>query len=231
MASLASSDIFSETFEMIREDLSITFKDKKIFVTSSFQTQSIPLLHMISQIDRNTPVYFLNTGFHFPETLTFKNEVSKLFQLKVIELNPATSKSHQRDNNGNLFFASDPDYCCYLNKIQPLESILIENDVWISGVRADQTSHRKTLNTIEKGLFNTIRYHPLLRWTAKDVDDYIREHKLPSHPLDNFGYVSIGCMPCTRKIISNGLGARDGRWAGLTKTECGLHTQLIKDRQ
>jgi phosphoadenosine phosphosulfate reductase len=219
-----------EVLKTIRETLVNTFKDKKVFTTSSFQTHSVPMLHILSQIDKKIPVYFLNTGYHFPETLRFRDEVSDLLGLHVVDLHPSTPKNHQRDHRGNLLFSSDPDYCCYLNKIQPLEAVLIEYDVWISGVRADQTTNRKTLHDIEPGAFNTIRYHPMLHWTAKNIDQYIKEYQLPSHPLDSYGYSSVGCMPCTRKIVSNSTNARDGRWAGLTKTECGLHTQLVEKR-
>lgn len=220
----------SVAFETMRDTLVNGFRDKKVFATSSFQTQSIPMLHMLSRIDKNIPIYFINTGYHFPETLRFRDEVRDLFGLRVIDLHPPTPKNHQRDNRGNLLFTSDPDYCCYLNKIQPLEAVLIEHDVWISGVRADQTANRKKLKVMEPGAFNTLRYHPMLHWTAKDIDRYIKEHDLPSHPLDSHGYASVGCMPCTRKIMPNSVSARDGRWSGLTKTECGLHTELVRKR-
>ena len=203
-----------------------TFSNKKIFVSSSFQTQSIPLLHIISKIDRGIPIYFLNTGYHFPETISFKVEIGDLLGLNVIDLRSSIPKTHQRNDKGNLLFTSDPDYCCYLNKVQLLEPILIEHDVWISGVRADQSSNREAFKIIDKGPFNTLRYHPLLNWTKEDIYEYIEEYKLPRHPLDRQGYSSIGCMPCTRKASQNSINERYGRWQGLNKTECGLHTEL-----
>jgi phosphoadenosine phosphosulfate reductase len=219
---------FSEAFEMMAGYISGTFSGKKIFVTSSFQTQSVPLLHMIGRMDRQIPIYFLNTGFHFPETLNFKEQLGELFGLRIIDVYSSTPKSQQRDAKGNLLFTSDPDYCCNLNKIQPLEPVLIEYDVWISGVRADQTLNRKSLQMVDKGPSNTIRYHPMLNWTMQDVNLYIKENNLPSHPLEHHGYSSIGCMPCTRKLMPNSMSNRDGRWMGLTKTECGLHTELVR---
>lgn len=222
------NEAFFTRFEEVRETLLETFKGKKVFLTSSFQTQSLPLLHIISNIDKTIPIYFLNTGFHFPESLRFRDEVAERLDLNVVDLRPATPKSHQRDEMGNLFFTSDPDYCCYLNKIQPLEPVLMEYDIWISGVRSDQTANRKTLKKIDEGPFGVVRYHPMLDWTRNDIEQYIRDHDLPTHPLDLQGYLSIGCMPCTRKMTLGVTNARDGRWMGLTKTECGLHTELVK---
>jgi len=135
-------------------------------------------------------------------------------------------KNIQKDSMGNLLFTSDPDYCCYLNKIQPLDNILIENDVWINGIRADQSANRKEMNEIEKAPHNVLRYHPILNWTKQELYKYIKEHKLPRHPLDDKGYISIGCEPCTRKI-QIGDSEREGRWFGMKKTECGLHTNLV----
>ena len=198
---------------------------KKLFLTSSFQTHSIPLIHIISKIDASIPVMFINTGYLFPETLRFRDQVIKLFGLSVINVKPLVSRSLQRDGDGNLFFTSDPDRCCYLNKTQPMERILTEYDVWINGVRADQNGNRQDMLVEQNGAFNCKRFHPLLGWSSKKVYQYINEHRLPRHPLEDQGYMSIGCEPCTRRFDLN--NDRDGRWFGLNKTECGLHTDLI----
>ena len=217
----------NQEFELIRSHIDNKFKNKKIFISSSFQTHSIPLLHIIHRINKNIPVFFLNTGYHFPETLSYKETISRLLGLEIIDILPSTPKNHQKDDKGNLFFTSDPDYCCYLNKIQPLEPILIEYDVWISGVRAEQTENRKTLKLIDQGPFNITRYHPMINWTKNQIRKYIDLYDLPAHPLDYQGYSSIGCIPCTRKMSLSTIDERSGRWAGLTKTECGLHTQMV----
>ena len=200
---------------------------KKLFATSSFQSHSIPLLHIISKIDNSIPVYFMNTGFLFPETLAFKDEIAKKFNLKITGLVASTPKVHQLDEKGNLMFASDPDYCCYLNKIQPLEPVLMQHDVWINGIRADQNENRKNMAEEQAAPFNTLRYHPMLKWTSKDIYQYIHDHNLPAHPLEAKGYMSIGCEPCTRKFLDGG-NERNARWFGMNKTECGLHTDLAK---
>ncbi len=125
-----------------------------------------------------------------------------------------------------MLFASDPDYCCYLNKVAPLEPILAEHDVWINGVRADQGEVRKNFQIEEKSKFGVIRFHPMLDWTGKIIYQYLSEHQLPRHPLEDKGYLSIGCEPCTRKLDFE-TDSRGGRWYGLKKTECGLNTELI----
>jgi len=199
---------------------------KKLFVTSSFQTHSIPLLHIISRIDKSIPVYFNNTGFHFPETIHFKEEIGELLGLTILETKSLIPKSEQLDSTGNLHFTSDPDYCCYLNKLQPLEPVLMQYDIWINGVRADQSETRKAMTVEQAAPFDTTRFHPMLDWDNKMIYKYIAEYKLPSHPLEAQGYLSIGCAPCTRKFNLD--EERNGRWFGMNKTECGLHTELIE---
>ncbi len=221
------NNLVETTFKHFQDAITNRFDGKRIFLTSSFQTHSIPLLHLVSRIDLTIPVYFMDTGYHFPETLGFRDQVTDLLGLNLINMRPGTPKTHQRDNLGNLLFTSDPDFCCYLNKVQPLEAILVDYDVWISGVRADQTANRKKLNVFENGPNNLIRYQPILKWTSKEVNAYIAEFQLPAHPLEGRGYSSIGCMPCTRKLMGMTTNERGGRWQGLTKTECGLHTELM----
>jgi len=202
-------------------------EEKKVFATSSFQTHSIPLLHILSQIDQSIPVYYLNTGYLFPETITFKEQLEDLLGLKFIALSSDVPKIQQKDSNGQLFFTSDPDYCCYLNKTKPLEPVLTKMDVWINGIRADQNAVRAMMKEEEKSPQGAMRYHPLLDWTVKDISDYRKKHQLPAHPLEAKGYLSIGCEPCTRKLFAGG-DERMSRWFGMNKVECGLHTDLIE---
>lgn len=212
----------------IRQQIKLYQKEgKKIFATSSFQSHSIPLLHIISQIDHQIPVYYLNTGYLFPETLAFKDELAERLNLTFIGLESAIPKSQQKDENGQLLFTSDPDYCCYLNKTQPLEPILASFDVWINGIRADQNANRAGMKVEEKTPQGALRYHPILDWTSKDIYEYRKAHNLPPHPLEKEGYLSIGCEPCTRKML-NGDDERTSRWFGMNKVECGLHTDLIQ---
>jgi phosphoadenosine phosphosulfate reductase len=202
-------------------------QNKKMFATTSLQTQSIVLLHILKNIDISIPVYFINTGFHFPETIKFLGQVSKELGIDILMLNPSVSK-HLQTEGGDFLFTTDPDHCCYLNKIAPVDHLLMSMDVWINGVRAVQNENRKNLNVEEKAAHETLRYHPLLDWTDKMIFDYIKKYDLPRHPLDDSGYMSIGCEPCTRKILSDNY--RDSRWFGLNKTECGLNTELINKK-
>lgn len=198
---------------------------KKLFVTSSFQTHSIPLLHILSRAEVEIDVLFINTGFHFAETVVFRDEVAKLLGLRLIDVRPLVSKNHQKDADGQFYFVTDPDYCCFLNKTQPLEPYLMQYDVWINGVRGEQSATRKNMKTEQAAPFDTVRFHPVLDWSIKQIYDYKKLHHLPEHPLDQKGYQSIGCAPCTRKFDLN--DERSGRWFGMNKTECGLHTDLI----
>ena len=219
------------TFEEIKQRIEQYKKDgKKLFATSSFQTHSIVLLHIISRIDKTIPIYFINTGYLFPETISYKDSIAKLMDLNIISTKPIVPKNMQKDINGNLYFASDPDYCCYLNKIQPLENVLIANVVWINGVRADQTDVRSKMKIEEKAKNNVLRFHPMLDWTKQEIYKYLREHNIPKHPLENSGYMSIGCEPCTRKIDLDG-DERNARWFGQNKTECGLNTDLVEPNE
>ncbi|SMD34955.1 phosphoadenylylsulfate reductase (thioredoxin) [Reichenbachiella faecimaris] len=199
---------------------------KKLFTTSSFQTHSIVLLHLLSRIDKSIPVYCLNTGFLFPETMAYKDQLAEEFGLNMIEIKPDVPKSLQKDSEGKLLFASDPDRCCYYNKVQPMDRLLSDYDIWINGIRRDQNANRAKMKVEEKSKFDSVRFHPMLEWTNKMIFDYIREYQLPKHPLESQGYSSIGCEPCTRKP-SLEMMEREARWYGMNKTECGLHTELV----
>ena len=202
-------------------------KNLRLFTTSSFQTHSIVLLHMLSKIDKSIPVYFINTGYHFPETVKYRDQITELFGLNLVDVNSSTPRHMQKDEQGRLLFTSDPDFCCHLNKVVPMDSVLASYDVWINGVRADQSAVRKEFKIEEKAKFNTIRFHPMLDWSGKMIHDYLRENNIPKHPLENQGYMSIGCEPCTRKITAE-MAEREARWFGLNKTECGLNTDLVQ---
>ena len=202
---------------------------KTMFAGSSFQTHSIPMLHILSQIDKSIPVYFLNTGYLFPQTIQYKDDIAELFGLKVIDLKSSTPRHMQKDENGRLLFTSDPDFCCHLNKVSPMEPILSSFDIWINGVRADQNANRAKMKEEQPTPQGAMRYHPMLQWNKQMIWEYIKEVNIPHHPLDKEGYTSIGCEPCTRKIDPSQMGdERMARWFGLNKTECGLHTELIK---
>ena len=214
------------TIKEIHQQLELYHRNhKKIFVSSSFQTHSIPLLHILSQANVPFDVLFINTGFHFAETVSFRDEVKKLLKLHVVDVRPQVSKINQKNEDGQFYYVNDPDYCCYLNKTQPLEPYLQQYDIWANGVRADQSAVRKAMKTEQSAPFNMLRFHPLLDWNIQQIYAYKKEHNLPEHPLDKKGFQSIGCVPCTQKFDL--ADERSARWFGMNKTECGLHTDLI----
>lgn len=199
---------------------------KSLFLTSSFQTHSIPLIHIIARSGLGIPVYCLNTGFLFPETLAFRDRLAKDFKIEIRDVFSDIPKNQQRDASGNFYFTSNPDYCCHINKVQPTQNLLKTHDIWINGVRADQNANRRNMKTFQSAGYGAMRFHPMLDWSAKAIFEYSKKHDLPSHPLDEAGYTSIGCEPCTRKALPD--DPREARWFGLNKTECGLHTELVE---
>jgi phosphoadenosine phosphosulfate reductase len=196
-----------------------TFGDRLV-ATSSFQTQSVPLLHLLAGFAPNTEVLFLDTGFHFPETLAFKDDLTTRLGLRVRSLRTERGHDAFRREHGELY-RRDPDHCCYLNKVLPLQRALEGLPAWISGIRRDQTAQRADVRIVER-VDGRFKIAPLANWSEDDVQAYLQQHDLPSHPLLEQGYRSIGCAPCTRPI-ARGEDTRAGRWAGLAKTECGLH--------
>jgi phosphoadenosine phosphosulfate reductase len=199
---------------------------KTMFTTSSFQSHSLVLLHILSRVDKSIPIYFINTGFHFPETVKFRDQIADQFGLNIIDLKSDVPKYMQRDPDGRLLFTSDPDHCCYLNKTQPMDAILMAHDIWINGVRADQSAVRAAMKVEQSAKHGCTRFHPMLDWNSKMIWQYQKEHNLPKHPLEEKGFVSIGCEPCTRRMDPE-MQEREARWFGLNKIECGLHTDLI----
>lgn len=203
-------------------------KTPKVFATTSCQTNSVVLLHLLQRFRPETEVFFLNTGYLFPETLQFRDQVAQFFNLKITTLRASSPSLFQRNACGRQLYAVDPDLCCHLNKITPLEPIIQSHDIWINGIRGTQSATRKQMKRFQSIQQNVVRYHPLLNWDSRMVYYYIEEYQLPKHPLEHKGYRSIGCQPCTRSYLDEADG-RGGRWQGLNKTECGLHTTLGVD--
>lgn len=198
---------------------------KKIAMSSSFQMQSLPLLHMVSKTVPELKVVFLDTGYHFPETLLFRDKLVKEWQLNLEVVRSSRSKDELAQQRTNALYRRNPDLCCYVNKVEPMQQVMSELDAWISGIRRDQSPSRANTRILERTPQGIIRIHPMATWTKKDIWQYIDEYGLPEHPLFSQGYISIGCAPCTQPIF-DGQDERAGRWNGSNKTECGLHTLL-----
>lgn len=201
----------------------------QIVLSSSFQTQSMPLLHMATRIRRDLLVFFLDTGYHFWDTLIFREQLASKWHLNVLDL--------YRDRRWDVFARQhtrtlpleDPNLCCFIHKVQPMQAALKNMLAWISGIRRDQTSERAKAKILELQEDGLLKINPLLNWAKADVKRYAEEHNLPSHPLLEKGYRSIGCAPCTVAIGLND-DERAGRWTGRGKTECGLHTDMFKHK-
>ncbi len=202
----------------------------KVTVSSSFQTQSLPLLHIISQVCPGMPVIFIDTGFHFPETLAFRDMLQTRYGLNIVTVHPEIAKSQLLQQYGEALYRRDPDLCCYINKVEPMQRILAKMHAWVAGVRRDQTTNRSQLSVLEPQPSGLLKIHPMLNWTRDDIQTYIHEHDLPAHPLYAQGYRSIGCAPCTRPTLTLE-DERSGRWAGTGKTECGLHLDWNEERK
>jgi len=193
----------------------------RVALVSSFGAESAVLLHMAAAADPATPVIFLDTHKHFPETLSYRDELAaRLGLTDVRSVAPDRGRLAVADPEGRLF-ASDPDLCCHIRKVEPLARALAGFAAWITGRKRFQAHTRRRLTVFESDGAH-IKINPLASWTAGMIADYLRTHDLPRHPLTRQGYLSIGCLPCTDRI-AGAQDARAGRWPGRDKTECGIH--------
>ena len=196
--------------------------DGRIALVSSFGTESAILLHMIAQIDKATPVIFLDTGKLFPETLAYRDElVASLGLTDVRAVRPSGKQLAAYDPDGRLW-QRDPDLCCAIRKTTPLDGALEGFEAWITGRKRSQGGTRTAMNMVEAGPDGRVTVNPLAFWSDAQLEAYFEAHDLPRHPLQSEGYASIGCATCTQRVQS-GEDKRAGRWAGLDKTECGIH--------
>jgi phosphoadenosine phosphosulfate reductase len=233
MLSLAEITQLSKQFEVLAPQEILAWAIDKfwpqIAMSSSFQTQSMPLLHMATRIRRDLLIFFLDTGYHFWDTLIFRERVASEWKLNVLDLYRDPRWNHFSRQHSRSLPLEDPDLCCYINKVQPMQKALGDMHAWISGIRRDQTAARAHAKILELEPDGLLKINPLLNWTLADVEKYIQEHNLPVHPLLAKGYRSIGCAPCTMPIgLSE--GERSGRWAGRGKTECGMHTEMFGEK-
>jgi len=195
-----------------------------VALVSSFGAESAALLHLVASIDPTVPVLFLDTGKHFPETLAYRDELAARLGLKDLRiLAPDAEVIEKRDATG-LRWSYDPDGCCEIRKVVPLEKAMADFDASITGRKAFQASTRNALPRFELD-GDRLKVNPFANWTKADLDAYFVEHDLPQHPLVAQGYLSIGCAPCT-SVFKPGEDPRAGRWRGWEKTECGIHTPI-----
>ncbi|WP_370225734.1 phosphoadenylyl-sulfate reductase [Mesoflavibacter sp.] len=191
------------------------FKQEDVMLTSSFAATSAFLLKLVSDVNKTQKVYFIDTGYHFEDTLKYKEALTKKYGLNVASIG-ALKEEHEFTTKDETW-RKNPDFCCSINKVKPLDLIKNQYKVWVSGLIKWQSDHRATLDIFElRG--DILKFYPLLDVTKEERDAYIEEHQLPFHPLVSKGYHSIGCKHCTVPGED-----RSGRWNNNPKTECGLH--------
>jgi phosphoadenosine phosphosulfate reductase len=193
----------------------------RVAVVSSFGTESAVLLHMVSLIAPQTEILFIDTGKHFPETLEYRAKLAERLRLQNFrDIRPCKELLAEKDAKG-MRWSYDPDFCCEVRKVRPLLKALEDFDATITGRKAFQAETRDGLSIFE--LDETrLKINPLASWKKPQIDAYFVEHNLPRHPLESQGYLSVGCAPCTSKVLP-GENIRAGRWRDLDKTECGIH--------
>ena len=198
----------------------VTFGDR-ICVTSSM-TDAV-IVYMASAIRPGIDVIFLDTGYHFAETVGTRDAVAAVYPVNLVNVVPSRTVAEQDAELGPRLYRRNPDLCCYLRKVEPLERALSRYDAWITGVRRDETVARREARPAEwDGRRKMVKVNPIASWQQKQVDDYIAENGILVNPLVYDGYPSIGCSTCTRRVAP-GEDPRSGRWAGTGKTECGIH--------
>jgi len=190
-------------------------------VTSSFA--DAVLAHLVSRVVPGVDVVFLDTGLHFAETLAVRDRVAATIPVTIRSVRPRQTVGQQDGSHGPRLFARDPDECCALRKVEPLERALADYDAWAAGLRRDESPSRANTPVVHfEYARGKVKVNPIARWTQSDVDNYIARYDVPVNELLRRGYGSVGCWPCTRRTRA-GEDARAGRWAMFDKTECGLH--------
>jgi phosphoadenosine phosphosulfate reductase len=201
-----------------------TFGDQLTVVTS-FQPTGIVTLHMLNEFAPDVSVLTLDTGLLFPETYALIDEVEARLNLNLTRVRPQLSVAEQAISEGEELWASDPDRCCNIRKTVPLKDALAGYGAWVTGLRRDQSDGRKATSIISWDKRNNlVKLSPLATWTERMVWTYLEAYELPYNALHDQNYFSIGCAPCT-KAVAPGEDIRSGRWAGIAKTECGIHLQ------
>ncbi|MDP9343824.1 MAG: phosphoadenylyl-sulfate reductase [Actinomycetota bacterium] len=199
---------------------------ERVAVASSFQAEGTCVMDMAVAIRPDVPVLFLETGFHFAETLAFKEKLSEELGLNVIDLVGEHTVESQAAAFGERLYESDPAACCNLNKVVPFTRALRDHDAWVTALRRDSSPTRVSTPIVEQYELEPgswmVKVNPLATWTRRDAWAYLAERNLPHNPLYDLGYAQIGCAPCTRMVVP-GEHERDGRWDGSQKVECGIH--------
>jgi phosphoadenosine phosphosulfate reductase len=193
----------------------------RLCITSSM-TDAV-IIHLASQQVPDIDVLFLDTGYHFAETIGTRDAVQAIYPVNLINVTPPTTVEEQDAELGPRLYSRNPDLCCYLRKVVPLEQALGPYDAWLTGVRREETEARSDTGAVMwDARREMIKVNPIVEWSQQEVDDYIAANNVLVNPLVYDGYPSIGCRTCTARV-EEGADPRSGRWAGMGKTECGIH--------
>ncbi|MDT4915931.1 MAG: phosphoadenosine phosphosulfate reductase [Pseudonocardiales bacterium] len=183
------------------------------------------LIDLASRVAPDIPVVFLDTGYHFAETLETRDRVAKRYPVKLHTILPKQTVAEQDATFGPKLHDRDPDACCSLRKVEPLARALSPYHAWASGIRRDEAASRRNIGVVEWDRKRAmVKVNPLATWTQEQIDEYVIANDVEINPLAYDGYPSIGCGPCTRRVLP-GEDPRSGRWANTRKTECGLHPE------
>ena len=220
LAEQAAEDLADAPAEEVIRWAVDTFGER-ICVTSSM-TDAV-IIHLASGVQPGIDVVFLDTGYHFAETIGTRDAVGVVYPVNLVNVTPSRTVAEQDAELGPRLFGRNPDLCCYLRKVEPLERALTNYDAWITGVRRDETNVRRQTQVVEwDDRREMVKVNPIVGWTQKQVDDFITVNGVLVNPLVYDGYPSIGCATCTIRVDA-GADPRSGRWAGTGKTECGIH--------
>jgi phosphoadenosine phosphosulfate reductase len=206
---------------------------ERIAIASAFQVEGTCLIHMAVGIRPDVPILFLETGFHFAETLAFKERLTDLLGLNVVDLRGDHTVESQAEAFGPRLYERQPKLCCELNKVVPFDRALRHHDAWMTSMRRDSAWTRKDTPIVSQtrleGSQPLVKINPVANWTRQEAWAYLKEHDLPRNPLYDLGFASIGCAPCTRAVFPDE-DERAGRWSGLLKTECGIHVRESQEQ-
>ncbi|HUL78360.1 MAG TPA: phosphoadenylyl-sulfate reductase [Vicinamibacteria bacterium] len=195
----------------------------RLAFATGFGPEGLVLLDLIGRHLLEVDVFTIDTGLLFPETYRLWRQLEERYQRKIRAVRPAFDLQQQAARHGEALWQREPDRCCGIRKVDPLAEALRGHQAWISAIRADQTKERALARVVEEDRrFGLVKVNPLLAWSSDDVWSYLRDHDVPTNPLHQVGYPSIGCWPCTSPARP-GEDPRAGRWRGRIKTECGLH--------
>jgi len=195
----------------------------QLAVATGFGPSGVIILHLVSQINPKTKIFYLETDILFGETHSLRDQLQARLGLTIEAVHSGLSLEEQAVRYGEALWRRDPDLCCALRKVEPLRRYLAEKQAWVTGIRRDQTQIRAATQVVTWDDANgLVKVNPLAAWTSEQVWQYIQEYDLPFNPLHHLGFPSVGCWTCTRSVLP-GENLRAGRWDGFTKTECGLH--------